>query len=117
MPTDIKKLADSILSNPVLVEVTPVSSTVELIAQSVMYVERNKKQDLLKHVLQDKAARRVIVFTRTKHGANKVSEVLAKNGVYSDALHGNKSQSARQRALENFRAGRTRVLVARISLL
>ncbi len=112
MPSDIKKLADSILSNPVLVEVTPVSSTVELIAQSVMYVERGKKPALLRHVLLDKAANRVIVFTRTKHGANKVTEVLEKNGIRSEAIHGNKSQSARQRALENFRAGRIRCLIA-----
>ena len=112
MPTDIKKLADSMLTDPVLVEVTPVSSTAELIAQSVMYVDRTKKKDLLRHLLQDKAFSRVIVFTRTKRGANQVSEVLDKNGIPSAAIHGNKSQSARQRALEEFRAGRLRVLVA-----
>lgn len=112
MPPDIKKLADSMLTDPVLVEVTPVSSTAEMIEQSVMYVDRNKKKDLLRHVLQDKAFSRVIVFTRTKRGANQVSEVLDKNGIPSAAIHGNKSQSARQRALEEFRAGRLRVLVA-----
>lgn len=112
MPPDIKKLADSILTNPVSVEVTPVSSTAELIDQSLMYVERKNKKSLLRHVLKDRSLKRVIVFTRTKRGANQVSEVLAKNGIVSEAIHGNKSQSARQRALENFRSGRTRVLVA-----
>jgi ATP-dependent RNA helicase RhlE len=112
MPADIKKLADTMLTDPVRVEVTPVSSTAELIEQSLMYVERSKKKDLLRHVLKDRAFSRVIVFTRTKRGANQVSEVLEKNGIISEAIHGNKSQSARQRALENFKAGRTRVLVA-----
>lgn len=112
MPTDIKRLADTILRDPVSVEVAPVSSTAERIAQEVMYVDHNQKKNLLKHVLRDSAFTRVIVFTRTKRGANQVSEVLAKNGIVSEPIHGNKSQGARQRALENFRAGRTRVLVA-----
>jgi ATP-dependent RNA helicase RhlE len=112
MPPEIKKLADSMLRDPARVEVTPVSSTAELIEQSVMYVNRDDKKALLRHVLQDKALSRVIVFTRTKHGANKVSEVLMKSNIPSEAIHGNKSQGARQRALENFRSGRTRVLVA-----
>lgn len=112
MPPDIKHLSDSILTKPVFVEVTPVSSTAELIAQSLMYVEKSKKRDLLRHLLKDKALSRVIVFTRTKRGANVVSEVLERNGIPSDAIHGNKSQNARQRALENFRVGRIRVLVA-----
>lgn len=112
MPPDIRRLADTMLTNPVTVEVAPVSSTAELIQQSVMYVDRNQKKDLLRHVLKDKAFTRVIVFTRTKRGANQVSEVLEKNGIRSDAIHGNKSQGARQRALESFRQGHTRVLVA-----
>ena len=112
MPPDIKRLADTILRDPVSVEVTPVSSTAERIAQTVMYVERNRKKDLLRRVLQDKSFSRVIVFTRTKRGANQVSEVLAKNGIVSAPIHGNKSQSARQRALEGFKAGQIRVLVA-----
>jgi ATP-dependent RNA helicase RhlE len=112
MPPDIEKLAGSMLTHPVRIEVTPVSSTAEMIQQSVMYVEQSKKRDLLRHVLKDKALSRVIVFTRTKHGANRVVEVLEKNGVSSAAIHGNKSQSARQKALESFRAGRVRVLVA-----
>ncbi len=112
MPTDIRKLADSILTEPAYVEVAPVSSTAELIEQSVMYVEKSRKRELLRYVLKNPALKRVIVFTRTKRGANQVSEVLEKSGVISEAIHGNKSQSARQKALENFRAGRTRVLVA-----
>ena len=112
MPPDIKKLADSMLVEPVAVEVTPVSSTAELIQQSVMYVDRKDKKSLLRHVLKNPTMKRVIVFTRTKRGANQVSEVLDKNGIPSAAIHGNKSQSARQRALENFRAGQIRVLVA-----
>src|SRR4051794_12910493 len=100
------------LTDPVLVGATPVSSTAERIEQSVMYVERKRKADLLRYVLKDPNLKRVIVFTRTKHGANRVSETLAKNGIRSAAIHGNKSQGARQKALEDFRAGRVRVLVA-----
>ena len=112
MPNDIKKLSDSMLVNPVRVEVTPVSSTAELIEQSVMFVDKADKRDLLRHVLNDARLSRVIVFTRTKHGANRVAEVLEKNRIPSEAIHGNKSQNARQRALENFRLGKIRVLVA-----
>jgi ATP-dependent RNA helicase RhlE len=112
MPAEIQNLANSLLTNPVRVEVTPVSSTAEMIDQTVMYVDRSKKRDLLLHLLKDRAFSRVIVFTRTKHGANRVSETLAKTGISSEAIHGNKSQSARQRALENFRSGKTRVLIA-----
>lgn len=112
MPPDIKQLADSMLTKPVMVEVNPVSSTAEKIEQSVMYVERSRKGDLLRHVLKNPGFKRVIVFTRTKHGANRVSENLEKNNIRSAAIHGNKSQNARQRALEDFRSGRIRVLVA-----
>lgn len=112
MPHNIKQLADSMLIDPVTVEVTPVSSTAELIQQSLMYVERKSKGDLLRFVLKDPRFKRVIVFTRTKHGANRVSENLEKNGIPSAAIHGNKTQGARQRALEDFRRGRVRVLVA-----
>lgn len=91
---------------------TPVSSTAELISQSVMYVDRENKRALLNHILAGDAFKRVIVFSRTKHGANKISEFLEKNGIVSEAVHGNKSQSARQRALENFKSGTTRVLIA-----
>ncbi len=112
MPPEIEKLAHSILVNPIKVEVTPVSSTAELISQSVMFVDRENKRPLLKHILQDKNLKRVIVFSRTKHGANKIVEYLGKSGIASEAIHGNKSQTARQNALENFRSGKTRVLIA-----
>lgn len=112
MPKDILGLANSLLTDPVKVEVTPVASTAELINQSVMFVDKNRKKDLLVEVLRDNSLHKVIVFCRTKHGANKVSETLVKLGIDSDAIHGNKSQNARQRAIENLRTGRTRVLVA-----
>lgn len=112
MPPDIEKLANSILVNPVRVEVTPVSSTAELISQTVMFVDRENKRSLLKHILQDAKLKRVIVFSRTKHGANKIVDYLGTSGIIAEAIHGNKSQTARQRALENFRSGQTRVLIA-----
>lgn len=112
MPTDISKLANNILVNPERVEVTPVATTAEKIEQWLMYVDKPQKRDLLKFLLDDKAFKRVIVFTRTKHGANKVAEVLLKYKITSAAIHGNKSQNARQRALEDFRSGHCRVLIA-----
>lgn len=112
MPPEIERLANSILIKPTRVEVTPVSSTAELISQQVMLVDRENKRPLLKHVLDDQTLKRVIVFSRTKHGANKIVEYLGKNEIIAEAIHGNKSQSARQKALENFRAGKIRVLVA-----
>jgi ATP-dependent RNA helicase RhlE len=112
MPPDIEKLASTMLVDPVRIEVTPASSTVERIEQQIMFVDKNRKSDLLRHVLKSKSLRRVIVFTRTKHGANKVVETLEKNQISSAAIHGNKSQTARQRALEDFRKGAVRVLVA-----
>ncbi|NOT79365.1 MAG: DEAD/DEAH box helicase [Bacteriovoracaceae bacterium] len=112
MPPVIEKLAQSILVNPVRIEVTPVSSTAELIAQNVMFVDRENKRPLLKYILEDKKLSRVIVFSRTKHGANKIVEFLAKFEIIAEAIHGNKSQSARQKALENFKAGKIRVLIA-----
>ncbi|MBY0412521.1 MAG: DEAD/DEAH box helicase [Bdellovibrionales bacterium] len=112
MPPEIEKLANSILNRPVKVEVTPASSTAELITQSVMYVDRDNKRPLLKHILDDSKLKKVIVFSRTKHGANKIVEYLGKVGIISEAIHGNKSQTARQNALENFRSGKTRVLIA-----
>jgi ATP-dependent RNA helicase RhlE len=112
MPKEIETLASTMLASPLRVEVTPVSSTAELIQQSVMFVDKSSKKDLLRHILKDPTLKRVIVFTRTKHGANKVVEVLTKNNVSSAAIHGNKSQTARQKALESFRAGKVRVLVA-----
>jgi ATP-dependent RNA helicase RhlE len=112
MPPEIERLANSILVKPLKIEVTPASSTAELISQTVMYVDRDNKRPLLKHILQDDDFKRVIVFSRTKHGANKIVDYLAVGGIIAEAIHGNKSQSARQRALENFRSGATRVLIA-----
>lgn len=112
MPNEITGLANSILTNPKRVEVTPVSSTANTIQQSVYFVEKNDKRKLLHHLLQDKAIRSVLVFTRTKHGADRVVKDLAKTGVTAEAIHGNKSQNARQRALTNFKSGKTRVLIA-----
>ncbi len=112
MPNEIKTLSDKLLKNPVRVEVTPVSSTAERIDQYVMFVESARKRELLRHVLGNPACKRVIVFTRTKHGANKVSDVLKESGITSAAIHGNKSQTARQAALDGFKAGKIRVLVA-----
>jgi ATP-dependent RNA helicase RhlE len=112
MPRDIQKLADSLLDNPIRVEVTPVASTADMIEQSVMFVDKSKKRDLLKSLLGNKAFHRVIVFARTKHGANRVVETLLKSNIPTEAIHGNKSQNARQRALENLREGKIRVLVA-----
>ena len=112
MPPDIRSLADSLLSNPVRISVAPVATTAEKIEQRVLFVERESKWALLDEVLKDSDVLRVLVFTRTKHGANRIAEKLARTRVKAQAIHGNKSQSARQQALENFRSGRTRVLVA-----
>ncbi len=112
MPAEIKKLASTILVNPAKVEVTPVSSTADTINQSVYYVEKNDKKSLLIHLLKDKTINTALVFTRTKHGADKVAKELVRNGIRAEAIHGNKSQTARQRALQNFKSRQTRVLVA-----
>ncbi|MBX0332475.1 DEAD/DEAH box helicase [Pontibacter sp. HSC-14F20] len=112
MPPVIQALADTILVNPVKVEVTPVSSTAEKVGQTVYFVEKNDKRDLLRHLLSDQDIERVLVFTRTKHGADRVVKDLNKVNIQAEAIHGNKSQNARQRALGNFKAGATRVLVA-----
>ncbi len=112
MPEAIQALADSILDNPAYVEVTPPATTVEKIAQSVFFVEKKDKHALLEHLLNDASMRRALVFTRTKHGANKLVQQLERGRIQAEAIHGNKSQSARERALANFKSGRTRVLVA-----
>jgi len=112
MPKEIQHLADSILTNPERVEVTPVSSTADTIAQELFYVEKNDKRSLLAHILKDKEIKTALVFTRTKHGADKVVKDLVKIGITAEAIHGNKSQNARQRALSNFKARTTRVLIA-----
>jgi ATP-dependent RNA helicase RhlE len=112
MPPPIATLAEQILRNPVKVAVAPVASTVESVSQWVLFVRQNDKRALLREVLRDPAMTRTIVFTRTKAGANRVVRDLEGAGVSAEAIHGNKSQNARQRALEGFRKGELRVLVA-----
>ncbi|TWI89026.1 DEAD/DEAH box helicase [Chitinophaga japonensis] len=112
MPPEIQQLANAILNNPAKVEVTPVSSTAETITQSMYFVSKPDKRRLLLHLLEDKSIRTVLVFTRTKHGADRVAKDLNKAGITAEAIHGNKSQNARQRALNNFKSRQTRVLVA-----
>lgn len=112
MPPEISKLAASILVNPVKVEVTPVSSTAHTIRQSVFFVDKENKKALLLHLLKDKDIVSALVFTRTKHGADKVARELVRSGIKAEAIHGNKSQNARQNALNNFKNKKTRVLVA-----
>jgi len=112
LPDDIMRFANTILSKPVKVAVTPVSSTVELIRQEVYFVDKGNKIKLLLDILDDPQVDPVLVFTRTKHGADKVVRVLRKSGIHADAIHGNKAQNARQKALNNFKSGSTRVLVA-----
>ncbi|MDQ3292292.1 MAG: DEAD/DEAH box helicase [Bacteroidota bacterium] len=112
MPPEIVKLADTILVNPVKVEVTPVSSTAQTIEQAVYFVQKNDKKPLLLHLLADASIETALIFTRTKHGADRVAKDLNRAGIGAEAIHGNKSQNARQRALTNFKTRQTRVLVA-----
>jgi ATP-dependent RNA helicase RhlE len=112
MPQEISKLAHGLLRNPVKVEVTPVATTAEKIEQSVYMVTKDNKSALLRHILADEAVSRVLVFTRTKHGADRLKKNLEQFGIPSEAIHGNKSQNARVRSLSNFKDGSTRVLVA-----
>lgn len=112
MPPAIAELSRSILKNPVKVEVAPVSSVVDVIEQSVYFVEKQDKKDLLIDLLKKDKRQSVLVFSRTKHGADKIARILCKAGIGSEAIHGNKSQNARQRALTNFKSHKTRVLIA-----
>jgi ATP-dependent RNA helicase RhlE len=112
MPPEIRKLADTILVKPAEVAVAPVSSTVDAVEQWVLHVPQGDKRALLSEVLRDPMMKRVLLFARTKRGANHLAEHLDKRGVPADAIHGNKSQGARQSALNAFKTGRTRVLVA-----
>lgn len=112
MPPEIVKLADSILYKPKKVEVSPVSSTAETINQSLFYVDKANKNALMLDILQDDSMKTVLVFTRTKHGADKVVKVLQRNNIKAQAIHGNKSQNARQNALKAFKDQSLRVLVA-----
>lgn len=112
MPPEIETLANSILTKPEKVEVTPASSTVDTISQYIYFVEKNEKKDLLLHLLKDKSIESVLVFTRTKYGADKLARTLTKAGIRAEAIHGNKSQNARQRALTDFKNHSLRVLIA-----
>ncbi|HEY6878237.1 MAG TPA: DEAD/DEAH box helicase [Polyangiales bacterium] len=112
MPDDIRQLAAKLLHEPVEVAVAPVSSTAEKIDQAIYFVEKGDKRNLLAWILEDTRIDRVLVFTRTKHGANRVAEFLEKRNVTAAAIHGNKSQNARERALEGFKSGRVRALIA-----
>ena len=112
MPPEISRLSNSILTNPVRVEVTPVSSTAEKVTQAVYFVEKNDKRYLLIHLLKDPTIVSALVFARTKHGADKIAKELYRANIKADAIHGNKSQAARQKALTDFKSGRIRVLVA-----
>lgn len=112
MPGSISELAGRILKNPIRVEVTPQSTTVEKIDQKINFVSKGNKPALLRELLKDRNAKSVLVFSRTKHGANKIVAHLDKAQISSAAIHGNKSQGARERALENFKSGKIRVLVA-----
>ena len=112
MPQTIQDLSRSILIDPVKVEANPEATTVEKIDQSLYYVERGEKRDLLKHILQDSASERVLVFTRTKHRANNLAKQLNRARIPAEAIHGNKSQGARTLALARFKSGKSPVLVA-----
>ena len=112
MPREVSRFADDVLSNPKKIQVNPVSSTAELIDDYVLFVEQNNKKDLLLEVLRQNDIERVIVFTRTKHRANRISRIINDKGIRAEAIHGNKSQNARQKALKEFSAGKVKVLVA-----
>ncbi|MCI6305999.1 MAG: DEAD/DEAH box helicase [Subdoligranulum sp.] len=112
MPKEIEELADSLLHDPAVVKVDPVSSTVDRIDQKLYFVEKKQKIELLAYLLQDKSIVNALVFSRTKHGADRIARLLNKAGITAAAIHGNKSQTARVNALEGFKAGKTRVLVA-----
>lgn len=112
MPPEISKLAETILSNPRKIAITPVSTTAEKVQQGLYFVEKNDKRLLLLHLLKDNTIQNALVFTRTKHGADKVAKELNRANIEAEAIHGNKSQTARQRALNLFKAGQIRVLVA-----
>jgi len=112
MPPEIIKLAHTIVVNPVKIEVSPETLTVDAITQKLYYVKRQKKKELLIHLLKDKSIASALIFTRTKHLANDVAALLKEAGISAEAIHGNKSQNARQKALGGFKSKQTRVLVA-----
>ncbi len=112
MPPEIVKLAGSIVYKPVKVEVTPSATTVDIVNQFVYFIDKGNKNSLLIEILKDENIKTALVFTRTKFGADKVVRVLQKKNITAEAIHGNKAQNARQRALSNFKSQKTRVLVA-----
>jgi len=112
MPPVIVDLTKNLLVNPIKVEVAPVSSAAETVQQKLYHVDKSNKRDLLIHVLKEKEIRSALIFTRTKHGADKVARFINQAGINAEAIHGNKSQNARQKALSNFKTKRTRILVA-----
>jgi ATP-dependent RNA helicase RhlE len=112
MPPEVQRLSASLLHNPVKVEVTPVSSTAETVEQEVFFVDKANKPQLLVHLLNTRDIKEALVFSRTKHGADKLVRIIEKAGIRAEAIHGNKAQNARQRALSNFKERKTRVLVA-----
>jgi len=111
-PVEIRKFADTLLKNPVSVNIAPIASTADLIKQSVYYVSQENKRPLLRHVIKNESIEHALVFTRTKHGADKVVKELNHNGIKAEAIHGNKSQNARERALKGFKNRSIRILVA-----
>ncbi|PKK88368.1 MAG: DEAD/DEAH box helicase [Candidatus Wallbacteria bacterium HGW-Wallbacteria-1] len=112
MPREARDLSDRLLLNPVKVSVTPQSTPVERINQTVMFVSKENKLKLLESLLRDKAITKALVFTRTKHGANRLTKQLTQSGISCIAIHGNKTQNARTKALEGFKSGKVRILVA-----
>lgn len=112
MPIDIAKLSENLLKDPAKIEITPVSSTVDTIEQYLYYVDKINKKDLLLHILKDKSIESALVFTRTKHGADRIVRQLSKEKVSAQAIHGDKSQGARQSALSNFKSKKLRILIA-----
>jgi ATP-dependent RNA helicase RhlE len=112
MPPEILQLANTLLKQPVKVEVTPPATTVDLVQQALYYVEKHNKRSLLIHLLTDESIKTMLVFARTKHGADRITKELNRSGIRAEAIHGNKSQNVRQAALQNFKSRRTRILVA-----
>lgn len=112
MPDNIVKLSNTILSNPTKIEVTPASTTAETVTQYLYYTNRNKKHNLLMHILDERNIEQVLVFSRTKHGADRIARNLKKSNVVAAAIHGDKAQNQRQKALKQFKEGKVRVLVA-----
>lgn len=112
LPSEIVRLTQHFLNDPIKISVAPPSSTVNKVEQRIMFVDRDNKSALLESILEDESVYRVLVFTRTKHGANRIAKTLSKKRIRTEAIHGNKSQAARMQALNKFRAGHVRVLVA-----